>query len=183
MHNSWESLLWAHGPGATYLHLTPRKIAIGNLAVIISLRASAHASNLPPLIAQLLVVPVTDNTTSTTTNCTYKSAEVTAALPTAKILWYRRHYLPREADRADPEASPLLYPDGSNWARHAKDYARKLEEAGVPVELKVIMGMPHPFLAMDGTFLATCCVDFWSHSTKKQSHWIWRSRVLSLIPR
>lgn len=30
-------------------------------------------------------------------------------------------------------------------------YANKLEKAGVEVLLKVMEGMPHPFLAMDGS--------------------------------
>lgn len=33
-------------------------------------------------------------------------------------------------------------------------YAGKLRDAGVSVELKVMKGMPHPFLAMDGVLTA-----------------------------
>jgi acetyl esterase/lipase len=31
-----------------------------------------------------------------------------------------------------------------------EQYAGKLKSAGVEVDLKVVKGMPHPFLAMDG---------------------------------
>lgn len=77
---------------------------------------------------------------------------------------YRKHYLPNEKTWADPEASPLLYPSG--WEKQPKAlvvvgeldvlrsegeaYAEKLSAAGVEADLKVMKGMPHPFLAMDG---------------------------------
>lgn len=118
--------------------------------------------------AQLLVVPVTDNTASPSTNATYLSNENTAALPADKMLWYRRHYLPQESDWSNPEASPLFY-DGK-WEvqpktlilvgeldvlkQEGEDYASKLQKAGVEVDLKIMKGMPHPFLAMDGTLKA-----------------------------
>jgi acetyl esterase/lipase len=81
-----------------------------------------------------------------------------------KMLWYRKHYLPDEKTWAEPEASPLLYKDG--WEKQPKAlvvvgeldvlrsegeaYAEKLRKAGVEADLKIMKGMPHPFLAMDG---------------------------------
>lgn len=111
-------------------------------------------------------MPVTDNTASPETNQTYKSAQFTVALPAEKMLWYRRHYLPNEKDWAKPEASPLFYSTAS-WQKQPKEalvivgeldvlrwegeeYARKLTEAGADVRLRIMKGMPHPFLAMDG---------------------------------
>tara|TARA_R110002060_G_scaffold20313_7_gene27666 strand:- start:2001 stop:2390 length:390 start_codon:yes stop_codon:yes gene_type:complete len=77
---------------------------------------------------------------------------------------YRKHYLPNPKTWSEPEASPLLYPSG--WETQPKAlvvvgeldvlrsegeaYAEKLTKAGVSVDLKVMKGMPHPFLAMDG---------------------------------
>ena len=79
-------------------------------------------------------------------------------------MWFRNHYLPDIKRRAEPEASPLFYEDG--WEQQPKAlvvvgeydvlrmegelYAGKLRRAGVSVNLQVMKGMPHPFLAMDG---------------------------------
>ncbi len=78
-------------------------------------------------------------------------------------MWYRCHYLPDEKTWAEPEASPLLYQDG--WESQppalivvgeldvlrseGEAYANKLRSAGVEADLKIMKGMPHPFLAMD----------------------------------
>lgn len=115
-------------------------------------------------LAQLLSVPVTDNTATVTNNEAYWLYEHTPALPAAKMLWYRNHYLPNEADRTHPEASPLFYT--GDWSllppalimvgeldvlrTEGEQYAAKLQQAGVEVDLQVMKGMPHPFLAMDG---------------------------------
>ena len=113
---------------------------------------------------QLLIVPVTDNTAFPSNNSSYNDNKFTPALPAEKMLWYRRHYLPDEKTWKEPEASPLLYETG--WKEQPKalivvgeldvlrsegeQYGEKLRRAGVEVDLKVMRGMPHPFLAMDG---------------------------------
>lgn len=82
------------------------------------------------------------------------------------MLWFRYHYLPNEKNRAEPEASPLFYPEGEGWGKQPKAlvvvgeldvlrsegeaYAEKLRKYGVEADLRVMKGMPHPFLAMDG---------------------------------
>jgi acetyl esterase/lipase len=174
VHDSWEALLWTSSElGISKLHLNPSKLAIGgssaggNLAAIMCHKSAALPKPLP-ILTQLLIVPVTDNTASTETNGTYKCNEFTAALPAEKMLWYRRHYLPDESDWKNPEASPLFYASG--WEKQPKalilvgeldvlreegeQYGKKLKEAGVEVQLEVMLGMPHPFLAMDGTLTA-----------------------------
>lgn len=114
--------------------------------------------------AQLLSVPVTDNTATVDSNKSYRQYEHTAALPALKMLWYRNHYLPNTADHTNPEASPLFYQ--GDWSKlppalvmvgeldvlriEGEQYAEKLQKAGVEVDLQVMKGMPHPFLAMDG---------------------------------
>jgi acetyl esterase/lipase len=118
----------------------------------------------PKFVAQLLIVPVTDNTASPATNKSWKECEFTPALSAEKMIWFRNHYLPDIARRSQPEASPLFYEDG--WAEQPKalvvvgeydvlrtegeSYAGNLRRAGVTVNLQVMKGMPHPFLAMDG---------------------------------
>lgn len=118
--------------------------------------------------AQVLIVPVTDNTATIANNWSWKEFQHTPALPAPKMMWYRKHYLPNEADWCNPEASPLLYED--DWSKlppatvivgeldvlraEGEQYAEKLKKADVPVELHVMQGMPHPFLAMDAVLEA-----------------------------
>lgn len=169
-------MLWAFSAGRERLNLDVTKVAVGgssaggNLAAIVTHKALASRDG-PPIrfVAQLLIVPVTDNTATVATSDTYRRFEFTAALPAEKMLWYRRHYLPNEADWTDPEASPLLYPE-ANFARlppaivivggidvlrgEGEQYAAKLQASGVPADITVMEGMPHPFLAMDAVMAA-----------------------------
>lgn len=135
----------------------------GNLASIMTHKALTLN---PPVkfLAQLLSVPVTDNTASVENNESYRRYERTPALPALKMYWYRDHYVPNQADRTNPESSPLFYT--GDWSQLApalvmvgeldvlrtegEQYAEKLQKAGVEVDLQVMKGMPHPFLAMDG---------------------------------
>lgn len=127
-------------------------------------KALSAPTLVPKFKAQLLIVPVMDNTADTTNNKTYKENEFVPALPAEKMLWYRYHYLPNREDWAKPEASPLFYEDG--WAEQPKAliimggldvlraegeaYGEKLKKAGVEVKVQIWEGMPHPFMAMDG---------------------------------
>ena len=157
----------SEGPAA--LSIDTSKIATGgssaggNLAAIMTHKALTLS---PPVrfCTQLLSVPVTDNTATVENNESYRRYEHTPALPALKMIWYRNHYLPNEADHKHPEASPLFYT--GDWSQlppalvmvgeldvlrtEGEQYAEKLREAGVVVDLQVMKGMPHPFLAMDG---------------------------------
>lgn len=170
VHDSWETLIWLNSIGASLLSIDLSKVAIGgssaggNLAAIMCHKALSAPTLAPKFVAQLLIVPVTDNTASPENNKSWKECEFTAALPAAKMVWFRDHYLPDISRRTEPEASPLFYEDG--WAEQPKAlvvvgeydvlrtegelYAAKLRKAGVTVNLRVMKGMPHPFLAMDG---------------------------------
>ncbi|KAF4223798.1 hypothetical protein CNMCM8980_010256 [Aspergillus fumigatiaffinis] len=168
VHDCWEALLWLISDDASVLPINTSKMATGgssaggNLASIITHKALT----LSPQVrfrAQLLSVPVMDNTATVDNNESYRLYEHTPALPAAKMIWYRNHYLPNVADRTNPEASPLFYDD--DWSQlppalimvgeldvlrtEGEQYAAKLREAGVEVDLQVMKGMPHPFLAMD----------------------------------
>ncbi|KAL5332749.1 alpha/beta hydrolase fold-domain-containing protein [Aspergillus crustosus] len=169
VHDSWEALLWLVSDGPAALNINISKLATGgssaggNLAAIITHKALTLS---PPVkfLAQLLSVPVTDNTAWVSTNDSYRSYEFAPALPALKMLWYRKHYLPNEKDWSHPEASPLFYT--GDWSalpralimvgeldvlrKEGEQYGEKLQRAGVEVDLQVMKGMPHPFLAMDG---------------------------------
>ncbi|RDW85535.1 hypothetical protein BP5796_03860 [Coleophoma crateriformis] len=173
VHDSWEALVWVFRTGGARLGLDLSKAAVGgssaggNLAAIMCHKLLTHPpaglAVAPKFLVQLLIVPVTDNTAAAATQPSWAENEFTAALPALKMLWYRKHYLPLESSWSEPEASPLLYPSG--WAEQppalivvgeldvlrseGEAYAQKLESAGVPVDLKIMKGMPHPFLAMD----------------------------------
>ncbi|KAI9373758.1 Alpha/Beta hydrolase protein [Aspergillus egyptiacus] len=169
VHDCWEALLWLLSDGPAALNINISKIATGgssaggNLAAIITHKALTLS---PPVrfLAQLLSVPVMDNTALVENNESYRLYEHAPALPAAKMLWYRNHYLPRKEDWAHPEASPLFW--AGDWSAlpralimvgeldvlrsEGEQYAQNLKQAGVVVDLQVMKGMPHPFLAMDG---------------------------------
>lgn len=171
--DSWETVLWTRGQGMSILSLDPAILAIGgssaggNLAAVMCHRCSSLQRSSPyyPIVPsiQLLIVPVTDNTASSSTQPSWREYEFTPALPAEKMMWFREHYLPEVERRAEAESSPLFYQSG--WDKQPKAlivvgeldvlksegiaYAEKLKTAGVKVDLKIWQGMPHPFLAMD----------------------------------
>jgi acetyl esterase/lipase len=171
VHDSWEALLWLNSTAVPLLSLDLSKVAIGgssaggNLAAVMCHKVLSHPTLVPNFLVQLLMVPVTDNTSLPSNNTSWAENEYVCALPAAKMLWFRHHYLPNEKDRARPEASPLFYPEGEGWGKLPKalvvvgeldllrsegeSYADKLRKHGVEADLKIMKGMPHPFLAMD----------------------------------
>jgi acetyl esterase/lipase len=83
------------------------------------------------------------------------------------MFWFRKQYLPQEPTWARWDASPLLALDEmfrrvpKAWIAVAEldilrdegiAYGKKLQSAGVPVEIKTYEGAPHPIMAMDGTY-------------------------------
>lgn len=135
-----------------------------NIAAVIAQKAVLNRQPGVTLRSQVLVVPITDNTATPLTNPTWKEFEFTAGLPANKMLWYRHHYIPDQADWSDREASPLLASDDvfkslppaviivaelDVLRSDGENYVRKLRDNDVPAELYVMEGMPHPFIAMD----------------------------------
>jgi acetyl esterase/lipase len=137
----------------------------GNLAAILTLKA-AEASPPIPLVFQLLIVPVTDNT-ATVENLWAENA-LTPWLSPARMLWFRDNYLPNKEDYTKWDASPYFAPDAllakapKAWIAVCEcdilrdegiAYGKKLSAVGVEVEVEVYKGAPHPIMAMDGTWL------------------------------
>ena len=124
--------------------------------------------NLPVLlIFQLLIVPVIDNTASST-DSTYPSWSEnfqTCGLAPDRMLWFRNLYLPNEADRTKWDNSPIFSPDETfqkvpdAWIGVCERdilrdegirYGDKLKKCGKKAEVVVYQNAPHQILAMDG---------------------------------
>ncbi|KJZ78511.1 hypothetical protein HIM_01902 [Hirsutella minnesotensis 3608] len=166
--DAWEIVQWAIGKGKELLGLDTSRMAVGgssaggNLAAVMCQRGVARGG--PTFRLQLLSVPVMDNTAEPSNNPSWSSGEHAPALPAAKMMWYRNHYLPDRKDWNHPEASPLFW-DG-DWSklppavivvggidilRHeGEQFGRKLTEANVRADVHVFEGQAHPFIAMDG---------------------------------
>jgi acetyl esterase/lipase len=140
----------------------------GNLAAVLTHKAAQLFPPIP-LIFQLLIVPVTDNTASASgvPHASWRENEHTPYLTPKRMLWFRRQYLPHEPTWARWDASPLLAQDEmfhrvpKAWIAVAEldilrdegiAYGRKLQTAGIPTEIKTYEGAPHPIMAMDGTY-------------------------------
>ncbi|KIL66604.1 hypothetical protein M378DRAFT_160604 [Amanita muscaria Koide BX008] len=145
----------------------------GNLAAVLALKASTITPPLPhPLILQLLIVPVTDNTSTATSpspHASWKTYEHAPVLNSEAMLWLRHSYLPDEAKRSEWLASPLLAPEDvlsgapKTWVAvaeldilrdEAERYAEKLESAGVSVKVVRYENVPHAFISLDNVLSA-----------------------------
>ncbi|MDY7104699.1 MAG: alpha/beta hydrolase [Actinomycetota bacterium] len=126
----------------------------GNLAAVVALQA--RDAGAPQLRGQLLVYPVTDSTMS------HPSIEENASgyfLTKADMEWFFDHYAPERPD--DWRLSPLAAPDLAGLPPalvltaefdplrdEGEAYARRLADAGVPVELVRKDGLIHGFFGM-----------------------------------
>lgn len=140
----------------------------GNLAAIVALKAPTLTPPVP-ILFQLLIVPVIDNTASASDR-RYASWRVnanTAWLPAEHMAWFREHYLPHPEDRVKWDSSPIFAPDDllskapRAWIAVAEmdilrdegiAYGEKLAQAGVEVVVKVYEKAPHPIIVLDGMF-------------------------------
>lgn len=167
VHDSYAAVEWI-AERAGELGVDRSRIAVGgdsaggNLAAVVSQIARDRSG--PSIAYQLLIYPGTDMQMS------MPSIDENAdgpLLTKAAIQWFVNHYLNGEADRTDPLASPLL---ASNLQRlppafiitaecdplrdEGEEYGRRLEEAGVDVDVQRYDGMPHGFFsfgaALDG---------------------------------
>ena len=136
----------------------------GNLAAILALKAAQLQPPIP-LVFQLLIVPVTDNTASVETYKSWTENQLAPWLSPERMLWFRHNYLPNQEDWSKWDASPYLAPDDllsktpKAWIGVAEldilrdeavQYGAKMSKVGIEVEIDVYKGAPHPIMVMDG---------------------------------
>lgn len=159
--DSWTALAWVGEhltdiAGAEVPLIVGGDSAGGNLAAVMTLRAREKGG--PRISRQVLVYPVTD---ADFTRPSYTEAENQTLLTTEFMSWFWDQYVPDLDRRRNPEACPLHAEDLSGLppaliitASHdvlrdeGEAYARKLEEAGVPVHHRCWDGQMHGFITM-----------------------------------
>ncbi len=154
------AVAWAAGEGAALLGHVPDRLVLGGDSAGGNLAAVAARHRPDALRAQLLVYPLTDAAMGTGSFAEHGDFPMLTA-ETVAFCWST--YL-GDADGADPDASPLRAPDlsgvppayvavaGFDVLRdEGIAYARALERAGVPVELRNYEDMSHGFLRWGGT--------------------------------
>lgn len=128
----------------------------GNLSAVMALRARDR--NGPAIAMQVLVYPVTD---ANFDRPSYLDPENQLLLTRDSMIWFFDHYIPDVARRTEPEASPLYAQDLSGLppavvltAEHdplrdeGEEYAQRLVDAGVDVDLQRHKGQMHAFFAL-----------------------------------
>lgn len=148
---------------ASKLGVDAQRIAVGgdsaggNLAAVVALETRKDA--LRPAF-QLLIYPTTDMTMSMPS---IRQMGRGFFLEHDTMVWFRDHYLPNEAARRDPRASPLFADDHSSappafvltagfdpLRDEGSAYADKLRDAGVPVRYKCYSSLFHGFFSASG---------------------------------
>ncbi len=131
----------------------------GNLATVVTMRCRDAGG--PALASQLLIYPVTDVSSFETGS--HRELSDGYFLTRAAMEWFTNHYLGSADLARHPEASPLLAPDLSGLPPalvitaefdplrdEGEAYAKRLQQAGVPVTVTRYPGMIHGFVSMRG---------------------------------
>jgi acetyl esterase len=161
--DAYAALLWVF-QNAPSFGGNPEKIAVagdsagGNLSAVITLIARDNDG--PKILHQALIYPATNLSRLDTDSHRFFAEGF--LLTKSKIELYRELYLPDKADWTNPYASPLLAMDHRDLPPatiitaemdplrdEGKQYADKLESAGVPVRYHNYKGMVHSFVSAD----------------------------------
>jgi len=135
----------------------------GNFAAVVCLTARDRGG--PPIRFQLLIYPVTDHAM---THESHRRFSEGLPLTHTTMVWFRDLYLRGPADIDDWRASPLRAKSLKNLppayimtagfdplCDEGADYARRLAEAGVPVEYRCFEAQIHGFITMGKIISAT----------------------------
>ena len=147
------------------LGIDPQRLVIAgysagaNMATVVA--AKARDAKRPAVALQVLVYPVTDLSAFDTDS--FREFAEDHFLTRSLAEWFVGGYLPRAADRTTPDASPAFIADLRGLPPalvitaecdvlrdEGEAYARRMQEAGVPVTLTRYEGMIHPFLHFTG---------------------------------
>ncbi|WP_277184875.1 alpha/beta hydrolase [Caballeronia sp. BR00000012568055] len=163
VHDAWQATQWLAAQriallGTELPMLVGGDSAGANLAIAVTLLA--RRARTVPLVAQLLVYPVTDCTFD---RPSYLAPENQLLTNREVMTGYWNHYAPDHAARQTSLASPLREADLSGLpeaiivtAEHdvlrdeGEAYAQRLEQARVPVHRLRAQGQMHGFLMMIG---------------------------------
>jgi len=162
--DSYAATKWV-AANAERLGIDAHRIAVGgdsaggNLATVIALRCRDAGG--PALAAQVLIYPVTDVSTFETGS--HRELAEGYFLTRAAMEWFTGHYLASADHKRHPEVSPLLAPNLSGLPPaliitaefdplrdEGEAYARRIQQAGVPVTVTRYPGMIHGFVSMRG---------------------------------
>jgi acetyl esterase len=144
--------------------IDPARLAVGgdsaggNLAAVVCQLAKMQGA--PKIAFQLLIYPVTQLGADAETRSMRENAKG-YFLEKESMDWFTKLYCPDMAHRTDPRLSPLLCGDLSSLPPayvvtagfdplrdEGKDYADKLDAAGVPITYVNYPGMVHGFFSM-----------------------------------
>lgn len=152
---------WVEANAAS-LGVDPNRLAVGGdsagggLAAVVAQVAKEKGG--PKLAYQMLFFPVTQIGEDTVSLREFAEGYL---LERATLMWFYEHYLPGDADRADPRVSPLKAQDVSGLPPayvmlagfdplhdEGLAYAERLRAAGVPVTVADYPDMVHDFIYM-----------------------------------
>ncbi len=150
---------------AARLGIDPNRLSVsgdsagGNLAAVVSLKSRDEHG--PAIANQVMIYPVTDLSSFNTPS--YSEFAQDHSLTKTEMEWFRDLYLSSLAEARNPLASPLLAPDLSRLPPalvitaecdplrdEGAAYAKRLQDAGVPVTYTCYPGMIHPFFSLPG---------------------------------
>jgi len=153
---------WVIEHAASFLG-DPKRVAVGgdsaggNLATNVALECKNDP--IPPAF-QVLIYPATDASNSMPSHREFGDGFF---LTKESIAWFVASYLPKPEDRDHPRASPLFADDlegappgllitaGFDPLRdEGRAYAKRLQEAGVRIDLREYEGAIHGFVSMAG---------------------------------
>ena len=163
----WAVTQWVAANGEA-LRVDSSRLAVagdsagGNLAAVMTLRSRDVGG--PSIAFQLLIYPAASQEEFPSRS---HPDTQTIFLNLELMRWFWENYVPEGIDTHSPELSPILAEDLSGlptaWVITAEcdplrdegeAYAKRLSEAGVSVEYRLIDTMPHAFLQMCGALPA-----------------------------
>lgn len=163
VHDAWDTTVWA-ARNAASIGVDPNRIVVagdsagGSLSAVVALQARDEGG--PPIALQVLIYPATDLTRESPS---YTRNAQGYMLTAAALRWFIERYVPRQDQRADWRASPLLRDSLAGVAPalvisaqydplvdENEAYAKRLTAEGVPTEYVCFPGMIHPFFTLGG---------------------------------